>query len=133
MTWLWSLLVSIWRWITRPRVKAVTQLTATRIEWEGDMERFRIGWTPSPSLNVDRHEVFVALDGGAAAKVADAIASATSTEILVPSGASVKVFVRTFGDNLTTADSAQISFEATDQTPVKPVSGVTATWLGHEA
>ena len=131
MTWLWYIIRLFWAWLTRSSVRPVGQLTATHIGGNDNMEGFRIAWPPSPSLNVDRHELYVALDGGSPTKTHDLIASAVSQDVEVPTGATVTAFVRTYGDNGTQADSAHLVFEATDETQVLPVGGLTATWLRH--
>jgi hypothetical protein len=130
MDWVWQLIVSLWKWLTK--LRPVGNLSATHITTEGNMERYRLSWTPSPSYHVDRHEVWIGLDGGATAKAYDCIASAVTQDISVPTGATVSVFVRTFADNGKQADSELLEFDATDETDVLPVSGLRVDWQEHQ-
>jgi hypothetical protein len=81
---------------------------------------------------VDRHELHGSINGGPPVPLATGIfASAVSTEVDLALGQNVDVFVRTFGDNGTQADSAHVTFTVQNGESVQPVSGLTANWLQH--
>jgi hypothetical protein len=132
---LWSLIVLIIDLIRAyfKHVGAVQHLSYTYLGREGNMENYRIQWVSSPSDFVDKLVAFYRLDGGASQQTPDLPASTLEVTIGFPTGATVDLWVITYGDNGTLDESEHLTFNASNKEQVKGVSGLTATWTGHVA
>jgi hypothetical protein len=96
------------------------------------MEKYRAAWNPSPSTFVEKNELRGSVAGGAEiVLVPDLPPSAFEATFDVESGADCDVFVRTYGDNGTTADSLHVRFTASNEQAVAPVEDLDVNWLSH--
>ena len=130
---LWGLIVLIIDLIRAyfKHVAPVQHLSYTYLGKEGNMENYRIQWVSSPSDFVDKLVAFYQLDGGASQQTADLPASTLEVTIGFATGATVDLWVVTYGDNGTTAESEHLTFNASNKEQVQPVTGLTATWKSH--
>ena len=94
------------------------------------METYKITWTPSPSTFVQSHDLLLVIDGVSAPAITLQAFEIEKT-VDIPTGATVQVTVKTYGDNGTTALCPPLNFDAVNMEPVKPVGGLTATWVKH--
>lgn len=111
---------------------AVQPTTNLTISWSSDMEKYRASWNPSPSTFVEKHELRGSLNGGAdAAIVTEIAASAFEATFDVAEGTECDVYLRTYGDNGTTADSAHVRFTAKNEQTVQAVEDFGVAWQSH--
>lgn len=121
------------RLIFRPRISPVVGFSHSLILKEANgMEKFLFTWQPSPSSFVEKHNLITKISGGAEVVGPDLPASSISLEQSFPTGASVEAWIRTTGDNGTTADSNHVSFTAANAELVQPVSSLHASWVSHQ-
>lgn len=96
------------------------------------METYRAAWNPSPSTFVEKNELRGSIAGGAdAVIVPDLAPSAFEATFDVASGAECDVYIRTYGDNATTADSLHVRFTAKNEQAVAPVEDLAVNWMKH--
>jgi hypothetical protein len=107
------------------------------------MERYQIGWTPSPSpasaiakqqvlaTVADAPETALTPVGASTPDIAEGV-DAEQFDFLTD--APVTAVVVTFGVDGSSVRSDPFTFTATDQNPVipiEPASGLSATWVSH--
>lgn len=101
----------------------------------GIMEKYRGSWNPSPSDFVDRHELMGELGVGSAQVLVPNIpASAVEAFYQFPDsalGQTFRVWVRSYGDNGTWADSNSVSGLVKNESAVLPVQGFGFGWVEH--
>lgn len=98
------------------------------------MEQYRASWNPSPSPFVEKHELRGSIAGAAdAVIVPDIPASAFEVFFDVEEGAVCNVYLRTYGDNATTADSPHVAFTAKNEQQVAAVEDFGVAWVSHKA
>lgn len=98
------------------------------------MERYKAMWIPSPDDFVEKQQLVGRVNGAAEAVLADGLPSSAMSALLdLPTDAGVELWVRTFGDNGTKADSQSVSFVATNGSGVRAASGLTVVFVEHLA
>lgn len=113
-------------------VRAVGRIAITYIGKAGSMERYRASWNPSPSAFVEKHELRGLVGAsGDAVLVADLPSSAFEATFDVAEGSVCDVYLRTYGDNGTFADSGHAHFTARNEQTVSPVEDFGVAWLSH--
>jgi len=115
----------------KKQVKPVTNYSFT----EGQMERYRGSWNPSPSAFVEKHAQMIQFDGEAEQIRVDNLPSSAfeayvdfaDSEV----GKSGLAWLRTYGDNGTVADSLKIRFTVVNAQQVAPVEDYGFVWVSH--
>ena len=95
------------------------------------MQQYKAIWTPSPTAYmVDKHQWIGKLNGGGETVLVDNIpASAGSMTYNFADNVVVEAWLRTFGDNGTTADTSHVTFTAKNLQNVAPVGNFAIAWV----
>jgi hypothetical protein len=126
------ILVALILWNKFKQVTHATNLKITYIGKVNNMETYLATWLPSTSTFVEKQQLWAGINGGTAAQIlSDLSSSADSATVTFPTGVTVDLFVKTIGDNATTADSAICHFIAANLQAVHPASGLSVAWLSH--
>lgn len=98
------------------------------------MERYKVSWLQSASHKAALQSVVASINGQPEATLLnEAAMNVSSHEHSFPTGASVRVYIRTYNEAKSEfADSLPLTFTALDLSPVTPASGLAAVWVGHE-
>lgn len=95
------------------------------------MERYRASWNPSPSGFVEKHQL-IDVVGGTESVLVDGLSSSSFEAFAdLTTGTPHELFLRTFGDNGTTADSAHVAFTAKNEQKVAAVEDFGVAWVSH--
>ncbi len=123
----------LWRKIAGTKPKPDGGLLITHIRhMEGQVERYRLLWIPSASDFVETRDVLCKIDGGAEQAIATGLPSSANQAVYdFPTGAQCEVWTRVHGDNGTQADSAHVTFAATNAEQVEPDTSMTVQWVEH--
>lgn len=115
-------------------VRAVASFTFTHISHEGNMEKFKATWTPSPDTFVEKHNLVYQFPGGAEVVGPDLPSSAIETYVTFEGadlGSTGSVWVRTTGDNGTVDNCNKLTFTVSNSQTVRPVENFAFTYVGH--
>lgn len=97
------------------------------------METYRLSWIPSDSTFVQNQQVWASVNAAAAVKLGvDLSSNVAFIDWDFPTDANVDWFVRTIGDNDTTADSAHDVFMAANEETVQPAYDLAHMWVAHK-
>ena len=106
------------------------------------MERYALGWSPSPSsLDLIANQQVLASIAGApqaailpvGATVPDIAPGMATAQFDFPTDAQVIFVVATFGKDGSSVLSDPFTFVAADHEAVAPATGLSATWVSHSA
>ena len=101
------------------------------------MERLLVSWALSPSTFVEKQQLFAAVypsgsvSGSATQYGADMPSSQQLVEVLFDAGNTIKLFVRTIGDNGSQADSPVVTFDVNNLETVSPAGSLSVQWIEH--
>ena len=96
------------------------------------MERYRASWNPSPSAFVEKHELRGSLGAaGDAVLVPDLPSSSFEAMFEVGENVVCDVYLRTYGDNGTTADSEHARFTSKNMQTVAAAEDFAVAWQAH--
>lgn len=130
---LYRILLEIQKYLEKQRqVQPVKHLSKIYMKHGDNMEEYTIHWVASQSTFVDKNVINYRLDGGGVQTLLDMPPSQVSAVIEASTGATVELWIVTYGDNDTTAASEHLTFVAKNEEPVKAVTGLTAVWRLHK-
>ena len=113
------------------RVHAVKRFKVTYITG-GLVQKYHASWNPSPSAFVEKHELRGVIGtAGDAVLVPDLPSSAFECTFDVMEGQVCDVYLRTYGDNGTSADSEHARFTAKNEQAVAAVTDFAVVWQAN--
>jgi hypothetical protein len=128
------LIISYMIWLHK-RKRLISPATNLTITYKGridNMEKYTLDWVPAKKPFAETQQVFAAIDGAVPAQIgADLEPQINTVDVVLKTGATVSIFVRTIGDNESIADSAPINFTADNQDKIDAATGLSAKWVEH--
>ena len=107
-------------------------LGGTTEEVNMSMERYRGAWNSSPSGFVEKHQLMGIINAGQEAVLVDNVmAAAFEVFVNFTTGDTFEVWLRTWGDNSTFADTQHVAGTSKNEQQVLPVEDFAFGWVSH--